>query len=93
MKKTIHDTPVDNTQTMNKGNDRIDASRPSRRKAIKTLAATTALAATASSMPLFGRYGQVQSSEPIKIGFQVHRTGIGAAYGRWYDRTTKAAVK
>ena len=93
MKKTIHDTPVDNTQTMNKGDDRIDASRPSRRKAIKTLAATTALAATASSMPLFGRYGQVQSSEPIKIGFQVHRTGIGAAYGRWYDRTTKAAVK
>ena len=30
---------------------------------------------------------------PIKIGFQVHRTGIGAAYGRWYERTTKAAVK
>ncbi len=52
MKKTIHDTPVDNTQTMNKGDDRIDASRPSRRKAIKTMAATTALAATASSMPL-----------------------------------------
>ena len=70
MKKTIHDTPVDNTQTMNKGDDRIDASRPSRRKAIKTLAATTALAATASSMPLLGRYGQVQSSAPIKIGFR-----------------------
>ena len=39
------------------------------------------------------RYAQAQSSEPIKIGFQVHRTGIGAAYGRWYDRTTQAAVK
>ena len=37
MKKTIHDTPVENTQTMNNGDDRIDASRPSRRKAIKTL--------------------------------------------------------
>ena len=34
-----------------------------------------------------------QTSEPIKIGFQVHRTGIGAAYGRWYGRTTEAAVK
>ncbi|TIM80394.1 MAG: ABC transporter substrate-binding protein, partial [Mesorhizobium sp.] len=22
-----------------------------------------------------------------------HRTGIGAAYGRWYERTTAAAVK
>ncbi len=29
---------------------------------------------------------------PIRIGFQVHRTGIGAAYGRWYERTTVAAV-
>ena len=30
---------------------------------------------------------------PLRLGFQVHRTGIGAAYGRWYDRTTAAAVK
>jgi branched-chain amino acid transport system substrate-binding protein len=29
---------------------------------------------------------------PLRIGFQVHRTGIGAAYGRWYERTTTAAV-
>ena len=93
MKKTIHDKSADNTRATDTGDGRIDAAKPSRRRAIKTLAATTALAATASSMPLFGRYGQVQSSEPIKIGFQVHRTGIGAAYGRWYDRTTKAAVK
>ena len=32
-------------------------------------------------------------SAPIKIGFQAHRTGIGAAYGRWYEKTTDAAVK
>ena len=31
--------------------------------------------------------------KPIRIGFQVHRTGIGATYGRWYERTTTAAVK
>ena len=33
------------------------------------------------------------SDKPVKIGFQAHRTGIGATYGRWYERTTKAAVK
>lgn len=49
--------------------------------------------AGAATLPLLGRYAQAQSSEPIKIGFQVHRTGIGAAYGRWYDRTTEAAAK
>lgn len=47
----------------------------------------------AASLPLLSRYAQAQSSEPIKIGFQVHATGIGAAYGRWYDRTTQAATK
>ena len=30
---------------------------------------------------------------PLRLGFQVHRTGIGAVYGRWYERTTTAAVK
>ena len=64
-----------------------DTSRPSlsRRGALKTLGAT-GLAATALS-GLSG-FAQAQSSAPIRIGFQVHRTGIGAAYGRWYDRTT-----
>ena len=47
----------------------------------------------AAAMPSLTRYVQAQSSAPIRIGFQVHRTGIGAAYGRWYDRTSKAAVK
>ena len=49
--------------------------------------------AAAATLPLWARYTHAQSSEPIKIGFQVHRTGIGAAYGRWYDRTTTAAAK
>src|SRR3990167_6408447 len=30
---------------------------------------------------------------PLRLGFQVHRTGIGAVYGRWYERATTAAVK
>jgi len=36
---------------------------------------------------------QAQSSVPIRLGFQLHRTGIGAAYGRWYERTAQAALK
>ena len=61
----------------------------SRRKALSGLGAVAASGAAISSLPGFVRYAQAQSSEPIKIGFQVHRTGIGAAYGRWYDRTTQ----
>ena len=30
---------------------------------------------------------------PLKLGFQLHSTGIGAGYGRWYQRTADAAVK
>ncbi len=64
-----------------------------RRNAIKTLAAGAGVAAAGATMPGFVRYAQAQSSEPVRVGFQVHRTGIGAAYGRWYDRTTQAAAK
>jgi len=39
------------------------------------------------------RQALAQGDRPIKIGFQAHRTGIGATYGRWYERTTRAAVK
>jgi len=58
----------------------------SRRSALKGLAG-------AASLPLWARYAGAQTSEPIKIGFQKHATGIGASYGRWYDRTSQAAVK
>ncbi len=66
---------------------------PTRRKALKTLAVGAGAVAAGSSLPMWARFAQAQTSEPIKIAFQVHRTGIGAAYGRWYDRTTNAAVK
>jgi branched-chain amino acid transport system substrate-binding protein len=61
----------------------------SRRSALKGIGAA---AAGLAAGPGFVRYAQAQSSEPIKIGFQCHRTGIGAAYGRWYERTTMAAA-
>lgn len=60
-----------------------------RRTVLKGAAAGGLLAAA----PLAARFASAQSSAPIKIGFQQHSTGIGAAYGRWYGRTTEAAVK
>lgn len=57
-----------------------------------TLKAAGAAGLAAAAMPLAGRFNQAHSAEPIRIGFQAHRTGIGAAYGRWYERTTMAAA-
>ncbi|HJT13127.1 MAG TPA: ABC transporter substrate-binding protein [Dongiaceae bacterium] len=64
-----------------------------RRSALKGLAAVAGGGAALGLAPGFVRYIQVSAAEPLKIGFQAHRTGIGAAYGRWYERTTNAAVK
>ncbi len=36
----------------------------------------------AQALPGLVPYAQVATSAPTRIGFQVHRTGIGAAYGR-----------
>jgi branched-chain amino acid transport system substrate-binding protein len=58
-----------------------------RRKALGTLVGG------AAAFPLWARYTHAQTSAPIKVGFQVHRTGVGAAYGRWYERTGNAAAK
>ena len=75
--------------------DSLTARKISRRGALKGLGATAAgiVAGPIVAGPGFVRYAQAQSSAPIKIGFQAHRTGIGAAYGRWYEKTTNAAIK
>lgn len=70
--------------------DRLSRTSVSRRTVLKGAGAAAAGLALG---PGFVRYAQAQSSAPIKIGFQAHRTGIGASYGRWYERTTNAAVK
>lgn len=62
-----------------------------RRRVLGGLAATGATAGLVTGLGT--RFAQAQSSAPLKLGFQLHRTGIGAAYGRWYERTTKAALK
>lgn len=62
-----------------------------RRTALKGIGAGALLATGA--LPGGLGFAQAQSAAPFKIGFQKHATGIGAAYGRWYDATTQAAVK
>jgi branched-chain amino acid transport system substrate-binding protein len=64
-----------------------------RRKLLKGLTAAAGGAALSGLLPTPVRYFEARAQSPIKIGFQLHRTGIGAAYGRWYERTTNAAVK
>mgnify|MGYP006195623651 CR=1 FL=1 len=59
---------------------------PSRRSVLKGMGAGIVASA-------FPGYTWAQSSAPIKLGFQLHSTGIGASYGRWYQRTADAAAK
>ena len=69
-----------------------NSGKPNRRTALKTMGAGVGALAGFATLP--GMLGVANASDkPIRIGFQVHRTGIGAAYGRWYDRTTEAVVK
>jgi branched-chain amino acid transport system substrate-binding protein len=63
-----------------------------RRTALQGFGAAAGAGIAASVSPGFVRYAQAQTSEPIKLGLQLHRTGIGASYGRWYERTSVAAV-
>jgi branched-chain amino acid transport system substrate-binding protein len=64
-----------------------------RRNALKLFGAGAGAVAATSVAPGLTRFASAQSAAPIKLGFQMHSTGIGAAYGRWYNRTTQAAVK
>ncbi|MGV3549532.1 ABC transporter substrate-binding protein [Rhizobium sp.] len=58
----------------------------SRRTVLKGAAA----AATLLASPMVLR---AQSGGKIRLGAPFHRTGIGASYGRWYERTAVAALK
>ena len=58
---------------------------PTRRRLLQ--GAGAGLLASAFAPPVWAQ------AAPIKLGFQLHRTGIGAAYGRWYERTAQAALK
>jgi len=84
---------TDSTKLSTKNPASNALSNKSRRTALKSIAAGAGVVAASGTLPGLLGHVQAQSSEPIRIGFQVHRTGIGAAYGRWYDRTTEAVVK
>lgn len=63
-----------------------------RRSTLLGLSAGIGAGAASGLLPGTMGFSQAQSSAPIKIGFQMHSTGIGAAYGRWYNRTSMAAI-
>lgn len=65
----------------------------SRRSTLKVIGAAAGTGLISTTAPGFVRYSQAQTSEPIKLGLELHRTGIGASYGRWYERVANAAVK
>jgi branched-chain amino acid transport system substrate-binding protein len=89
--------PVGDRRELAMKDDRTTSTAPrrtavSRRAALAGLGAAGLATAAAQLGPGAMRYAQAQPSRPFKLGFQVHRTGIGAAYGRWYERTVRAAV-
>ncbi|RVV99937.1 ABC transporter substrate-binding protein [Mesobaculum littorinae] len=67
-----------------------DHAAPLSRRALLT---TVAAGGAALAMPgIIGR-ATAQAGDAIRLGAPFHRTGVGASYGRWYERTAAAAVK
>ena len=60
----------------------------SRRTVLKGLASTAGVLAA----PAYVGQALAQSGDVIKLGAPLHRTGIGASYGRWYEKTVNAAL-
>src|SRR3989441_4706033 len=77
----------------------MSARRITRREAMKTAGALVGagvLTGISGALPTLAPTVAAQASTPsgktLRIGFQVHRTGIGAVYGAWYEKTANAAV-
>uniref|UniRef100_UPI0035B2B6E9 ABC transporter substrate-binding protein n=1 Tax=Paenirhodobacter enshiensis TaxID=1105367 RepID=UPI0035B2B6E9 len=51
-----------------------------------------ALGGAALAAPLIGGRALAGPGDAIRLGAPFHRTGIGASYGRWYERTATAAL-
>src|SRR5207245_1199917 len=78
----------------------MSARRITRREAMKTagaLVGACVLTGISGTLPTLAPTAAAQASTPsgktLRIGFQVHRTGIGAVYGAWYEKTANAAVQ
>ncbi len=63
-----------------------------RRSSLKKLGVAAGAGILSQISPALIRTSHAASA-PIKIGMQLHRTGIGASYGRWYERVATATVK
>ncbi|MCB1461331.1 MAG: ABC transporter substrate-binding protein [Nitratireductor sp.] len=59
----------------------------------QTLKSIGAAAGAGLVMPSIARMAHASTQGPIRLGFEVHRTGIGSSYGRWYERVGTAAAK
>src|SRR2546428_11579517 len=77
----------------------MPARRITRREAMKTagaLVGASVLTGTSGALPTRAPTAAAEASTPsgktLRIGFQDHRTGIGAVYGAWYEKTANAAV-
>ena len=64
-----------------------------KRSTLKRLGVVAGAGIAAQLASGLSRVAHAASGEPIKIGMQLHRTGIGASYGRWYERVASAGVK
>lgn len=76
----------------------MPARKITRRQALKTAGALVGAGVAARftgvlSTPSPSSVAFAAPATPLRLGFQVHRTGIGAVYGKWYERTATAAVK
>src|SRR5437016_14631021 len=78
----------------------MSARRITRREAMKAAGALVGagvLTGISGTLPTLAPTAAAQASTPsgktLRIGFQVHRTGIGAVYGAWYEKTANAAVQ
>ena len=76
-------------KVLNKGTAYVQEAFRSSNLSHRRTALKAGLAAGAVVLLLRWFPGQIRPGAelaPIKIGFQSHRTGIGAAYGRWWYR-------
>ena len=65
---------------------------PAKRSTLKKLGVAAGAASAVQFNPALTGY-VLGSDAPIKVGMQLHRTGIGASYGRWYERVATATAK
>ncbi len=65
---------------------------PAKRSTLKKLGVAAGAASAVHFNPALTGY-VLGSDAPIKVGMQLHRTGIGASYGRWYERVATATAK